>query len=208
MKKLPETRNSRKFWHPSAPTIRYTGNGTIWPIWTGTSRRLRCRILNLQDIELPVTRLSRAIDGVIRVVGRGASWLWLILMVVIVMNVGLRYLFGEGRVEFEEIQWHLNALAFLVAIVYAHSVDVHIRIDVLANRFAPRTQVWVELYGTLLLLLPFVVMVFVFSLPFVAHSWALNETSQSPWRATVSLADKGCTARYICHVDAVYAWPG
>ncbi len=134
----------------------------------------------MQDIELPVTRLSRAIDGVIRVVGRSASWLWLVLMVVIVINVGLRYLFGEGRVEFEEIQWHLNALAFLVAIVYAHSVDVHIRIDVLANRFAPRTQVWVEFYGTLLLLLPFVVMVFVFSLPFVAHSWALNETSQSP----------------------------
>ena len=101
-------------------------------------------------------------------------------MVVIVTNVALRYLFGVSRIEFEEIQWHLYAVAFLIAIAYGYSVDVHIRIDLVAVRLAPRAQVWIEFYGTLLLLLPFVVMVLVFSLPFVAHSWAVSETSQSP----------------------------
>ena len=131
-------------------------------------------------IDLPETKLSRAIDGALRLVGRAASWLWVVLMAVIVTNVALRYLFGEGRIEFEEIQSHLYAVAFLIAVAYGHSVDVHIRIDLAAVRLAPRTQVWIELYGTLLLLLPFVVMVLVFSLPFVAHSWAVSETSQSP----------------------------
>ena len=131
-------------------------------------------------IDLPETKLSRAIDGALGFIGRAANWLWVALMVVIVTNVALRYLFGEGRIEFEEIQWHLNAVAFLIAIVYGHSVDVHIRIDLVAVRLAPRTQVWIELYGTLLLLLPFVVMVLLFSLPFVASSWAVSETSPSP----------------------------
>ena len=131
-------------------------------------------------IDLPETKLSRAIDDALRLVGGAASWLWVALMVVIVTNVALRYLFGEGRVEFEEIQWHLYAAAFLIAIAYGYSVDAHIRIDLVAVRLAPRTQVWIELYGTLLLLLPFAVMVLVFSLPFVAQSWAVSETSQSP----------------------------
>ena len=134
----------------------------------------------MQDVELPETRASRIIDSSVRAVGLAAGWIWVILLCVIVTNVALRYLFGEGRVEFEEIQWHLNSVAFLNAIAYAYSVDAHIRIDVVASRLKPRTQVWIELYGTVLLLIPFIVMLFIFSLPFVSHSWAVGETSQSP----------------------------
>ena len=134
----------------------------------------------MQDIELPETRVSRIIDSGIRAVGLAASWLWVVLLCVIVTNVAMRYLLGEGRVEFEEMQWHLNSIAFLVAIAYAYSVDAHIRIDVVAAKLAPRTQVWIELYGTMLLLVPLVVMLFIFSLPFVSHSWEVGEVSQSP----------------------------
>ena len=131
-------------------------------------------------IELPETKLSRAIDGMLTAVGKTAAWLWVVLLSVIVVNVALRYVFGEGRIEFEEIQWHLNALAFLIAIAYAYRVDVHIRIDLIAVRLQPRTQVWIELYGTLLLLMPFIAMALIFSIPFVAHSWSVSETSPSP----------------------------
>jgi TRAP-type mannitol/chloroaromatic compound transport system permease small subunit len=134
----------------------------------------------MQDIDLPETRISRVIDGGIRSIGQLAGWLWVLLLGVIVLNVALRYLFGEGRVEFEQIQWHLNALAFLIAIAYAYSVDAHIRVDVVSARLSPRMQVWVELYGTFLLVVPFIVMLFIFSLPYFANSWALGETSQSP----------------------------
>ncbi len=134
----------------------------------------------MQDIDLPETRVSRAIDGALRGIGRLAGWLWVLLLAVIVSNVALRYLFDEGRVEFEEIQWHLNALAFLIAIAYAYSVDAHIRVDVVSAKLSPRSQVWVELYGTFLLLIPFITMLFIFSVPFFVHSWDLGETSQSP----------------------------
>lgn len=130
-------------------------------------------------LDLPETRISRLVDGALMAFGRAASWLWLVLLGVVVVNVALRYLFDEGRIELEELQWHLNALAFLLAIAYGYRVDAHIRIDLLFNRFPPRRKAWIEFYGTLLLLFPFVLAVLVFSAPFVAHSFGVGEVSPS-----------------------------
>ena len=129
---------------------------------------------------LPETSFSRAIDGVINRIGRIVSWVWLALLIVIVTNVTLRYVFGEGRVEFEEIQWHLYSLGFLVGLSFAYSGDNHVRVDVLHERLSPRRKAWIELYGILLLLLPFLVLIIVFSLPFVADSFRFSEISQAP----------------------------
>ncbi|MFP6605583.1 MAG: C4-dicarboxylate ABC transporter permease, partial [Myxococcota bacterium] len=78
------------------------------------------------DPNLPETRLSRGLDRLVRRVGDAASWLWLVLLGVVVLNVVLRYLFGEGRIEFEEIQWHLYATGFLIALGYAVESDDHV----------------------------------------------------------------------------------
>jgi TRAP-type mannitol/chloroaromatic compound transport system permease small subunit len=129
---------------------------------------------------LPHTALSRRIDPLLVKVGRWVSWVWLVLLGIIVLNVVLRYAFGEGRIEFEEIQWHLYSVGFLVGLSYAAQADVHIRVDVLHERLSPRRQAWIELYGILLLMLPFILLVLVFSVPFVAQSFALEEVSQAP----------------------------
>ena len=39
--------------------------------------------------------------------------------------------------------------------------DAHIRVDVLHERFRHRTKAWIELYGILLLLLPFIALVLI-----------------------------------------------
>lgn len=129
---------------------------------------------------LPETRLSRAIDPLVRQAGEAASWLWLALLAVIVANVVLRYAFGEGRVEFEEIQWHLYATGFLLGLGYALQADAHIRVDVLHERLDARLRAWLELYGTLLLLFPFIALVLVYGVPFAWTAWELGEISQSP----------------------------
>ena len=131
-------------------------------------------------MELPGTRFSRAVDPWLERIGRCASWLWMALLVVIVANVVLRYAFGEGRIEFEEVQWHLYATGFLLGLGYALQADAHIRVDVLHERFLPRLAAWVELYGIILLLLPFIAVVLIFSVPFVRTSFAFGEISSSP----------------------------
>jgi TRAP-type mannitol/chloroaromatic compound transport system permease small subunit len=131
-------------------------------------------------MELPETALSRIVDPLITRIGMWASWLWVVLLAIIVLNVVLRYAFGEGRVEFEEIQWHLYATGFLLALGYGLQTDSHIRVDVLHERFSPAGKAWVEFYGILLFLLPFVAFMLIFSVPFVITSFELSEVSNAP----------------------------
>jgi TRAP-type mannitol/chloroaromatic compound transport system permease small subunit len=107
------------------------------------------------------------------------SWVWLALIAVIVFAVVLRYAFGIGRIEFEELQWHLYAAGFMIGIVACASRDRHVRVDVLRENMAPRTRDWIDLYGILLLQLPFLTLVFLSSLPFVADSFSVGERSAS-----------------------------
>ena len=131
-------------------------------------------------MELPDTSISSLVDPLIRRIGDTISWLWLALLLVIVSNVILRYFFGQGRVEFEEVQWHLYSVGFLLGLSYAYTSDSHICVDVLREWFRPRTNAWIELYGTIFLILPFILLVLVFGTPFVLSSYGLNEASQAP----------------------------
>ncbi len=89
---------------------------------------------------LPTTRFSSWADALLARIGALTSWIWLLLLGVIVLNVTLRYGFSSGRIEFEELQWHLFALGFLIALSYTAQADAHIRIDVLYQHFSERTR--------------------------------------------------------------------
>ena len=129
---------------------------------------------------LPHTAFSAWCSGFFARMTGAISWLWFALMIVIVGNVIARYVFGEGRVEFEEIQWHLYACGFLFGIAACMESDRHVRVDVLRASMNPRLRSWIELYGLLLLFFPFVALLVVFGVPFVAESFFVNETSSAP----------------------------
>jgi TRAP-type mannitol/chloroaromatic compound transport system permease small subunit len=131
-------------------------------------------------LQLPDTKLSFLLDARLNRLGRMSAWIWLLLMLIIVLNVVMRYFFGLGRIEFEEIQWHLYALGFLIGLSYSYVSDSHIRVDVVRSKLSDQTQAWIELYGTLLLLLPFVVLVLFSAWPFVAYSYSTSEVSEAP----------------------------
>lgn len=130
--------------------------------------------------DLPRTRLSDLLEGIVRRIGEATSWIWAILVAAIVVNVTLRYVFGRGYIAFEEIQWHLYGAGFVLGLSYCLTADRHVRIDVLAERWPLRRRLWIELLGLGLFLLPFVVYVFVEAVPFVVRSYELNEVSVAP----------------------------
>ena len=129
---------------------------------------------------LPHTYLSRRIDSFVRRIGQALSYIWLALLSVIVINVLMRYLFSEGRIELEELQWHLYSVGFLLGMSYAYQADVHIRVDVLHERFSPQLRAWIELYGILLFLIPFIALILIYSVQFVSSSFLVGEVSRSP----------------------------
>jgi TRAP-type mannitol/chloroaromatic compound transport system permease small subunit len=140
----------------------------------------RPEVLAEPRLALPHTRLSSGIDRFVKGIGDAVSWLWLVLVAVIISNVILRYAFGAGRIEFEELQWHLYAVGFLSGLAYCMQADAHVRIDVLHERLRPRSRAWIELYGLLLLLFPFVALICIYGVPFVADSFRTAEISPSP----------------------------
>jgi len=129
---------------------------------------------------LPRTRFSETVDRFIRRIGGMTSWVWVVLIAVITVNVVMRYVFGKGRIEFEELQWHIYSIGFLIGASYCYEADAHVRIDVLHERFGLRRQAWVEFFGILLFLLPFIGLILFYSVPFVAYSMSINEVSEAP----------------------------
>ena len=128
----------------------------------------------------PHTRLSRFTRRSYQRLLRVLSWIWIFLIGVVVVNVTMRYVFGEGRIEVEEIQWHLFAVGFLIGMATCMDTDNHIRVDLFHAHMSLRQQAWIELYGLLLLFFPFVFALLIFSLPFVAYSYEIAEVSDAP----------------------------
>ena len=127
------------------------------------------------DLDARASRIEAALDRITA----AFSWVWLALISVIVVAVLLRYAFGIGLIELEELQWHLYAFGFLMGLVACTTQDRHVRVDVLRERMPKRLRNWVDLYGILLLQLPFLVLVLWSALPFVADSFAVGERSAS-----------------------------
>ena len=128
-----------------------------------------CPGISMNNTTLPHIRASIVIDGVIARIGKGLSYIWILLLgIIIVVNVVARYGSDQGRIELEELQWHLYSVDFLFGMSYAYQADTHIRVDVLHERMRPRTcKAWIELYGILLFLLPFIALILIYSAPFV-----------------------------------------
>jgi TRAP-type mannitol/chloroaromatic compound transport system permease small subunit len=63
----------------------------------------------------------------------------------------------------------------------AHTLkrDEHVRIDVITSHFSKRTQVWIDLAGYLVFLLPVCLLIFVYGIPFARYSISTGEMSSS-----------------------------
>lgn len=120
------------------------------------------------------------LDNFVRWVGHVVCWANGLLLVVIMTQVVLRYLFSQGQPFLEELQWHLYAIGVMMGMSYAQVNDNHVRVDVLYMHFSDRMKRVVEIFGILFLVLPFVSVIFYHSLAFVYEAWRLGESSASP----------------------------
>lgn len=126
----------------------------------------------------PLLRLAAAIEAPIRWAGALCGLCTLAVVALTFGLVVLRYGFDTGSIATQELVLHLNATAFLLGGAYALLRDAHVRVDILQQRWSPRTQRRVELAGLVLLLLPFCAALFWASLDYVAASWSLREGSR------------------------------
>lgn len=125
-------------------------------------------------------KLCDAAENFIKLVGHIVMWSNGLLILVIILQVVLRYGFGKGMVTLEELQWHLYALGIMMGASYALVTDSHIRVDIIQANMSQRWKDRWELFGIFFLLLPFAIVIFHQSLDFVYESFRVNESSDAP----------------------------
>lgn len=123
--------------------------------------------------------LSRAIDFVNEQVGRLVYWGVLIMVLVSSANATLRYSLNIASNAWLELQWYLFAAVFLLCSGYTLLHNEHIRIDVVSSRLSRRTQVWIDVFGILLFLLPMSLFIMWLSWPIFMNAWRSGEMSGS-----------------------------
>jgi TRAP-type mannitol/chloroaromatic compound transport system permease small subunit len=131
-------------------------------------------------LDFPRTAISDAIDAFVTGLAAVFNWVWLILIVLIVTNVLLRYVIGTNFIAMEVLQWHIYAVGFLLGLGYAVRLAGHVGVDVAAEHWPPRRRAWIEFFGLLCFVFPFIWIVVANALPFVERSFALNEVSAAP----------------------------
>lgn len=121
--------------------------------------------------------ISHAIDALNERVGRIVLWLVLVMALVSASNALARYLFNLSSNAWLELQWYLFASVFLLCAGYTLLHNEHIRIDVVSSRLSRRTQLWIDIFGTLFFLLPVTIFIMVLAWPIFVNAWVSHEIS-------------------------------
>jgi TRAP-type mannitol/chloroaromatic compound transport system permease small subunit len=123
--------------------------------------------------------LSRRIDWLNEKIAGVVSWALLAAVVICTGNALIRYAFNSSSNAWLEIQWYLFAAIFMLASSHTLKRDEHVRIDVIAGRFSKRTQVWIDLLGFLLFLMPICLVILYYGVPFALLSITSAEMSSN-----------------------------
>ncbi|MBI1239309.1 MAG: TRAP transporter small permease subunit [Alphaproteobacteria bacterium] len=118
-----------------------------------------------------IDRMSAALGSVI-------IWLTLAMVLVQVMIVVLRYVFGEGLILLQESMLYMHGALFLLGAGYTLLRDGHVRVDIVYRDVSPRTKAAIDLIGTYLFLVPFTLTLIAVATPYVEISWAIGERSR------------------------------
>ena len=139
-----------------------------------------------------IKALSRWIDNLNEWIGRGVAWVTLGLVLVVFIDVVMRYLFNTSFVFTQELEWHLFGFIFLIGAGYTLLHDGHVRVDIIYQRLSHKGRAWVNFVGVLLFLIPGCLMVISTSWKFTVTSYSMLEGSPDPGGIPFRFLLKGC----------------
>ena len=109
--------------------------------------------------------------------GQMIAWLTLMMVFTTFAIVLLRYGFELGWIAMQESVIYMHALVFMIGIPYTLKYDGHVRVDIFYSKMTPRGKAWINLLGTLLLLLPVAIFIAWISWDYIIASWEMGEES-------------------------------
>lgn len=142
----------------------------------------------MQSIINLFNKVAVSIDNLNEWIGKTVSWLILALTMLTAWDVAMRYLFRSGSVAMQEMEWHIFSIIFLIGAGYTLKCGAHVRVDIVYARLGERSKAVIDLFGSLIFLIPFSILLIYVSIGFVESSWSVREGSGDPG---------GLSARYV-----------
>jgi TRAP-type mannitol/chloroaromatic compound transport system permease small subunit len=124
--------------------------------------------------------MSYYIDIITKKVGYLTAILVILLALFIGYDALMRYLFSEGSIALQEIEWHIFDIVFLLGLSYALKHDKHVRVDIFFANYSIQNKAIIEILSMLFLLIPFSLFFLQGSFDMAVQSFLQNEISSDP----------------------------
>lgn len=104
----------------------------------------------------------------------------MILVVIIVYDTSMRFLFSQGSIMLQELEWHLFDIVMLFSLSVTLKYNQHVRVDIFYHNFSKQKQELINLLGYLFMVIPFSVLIIIVGLDYVQMSFIQMEGSANP----------------------------
>ena len=108
------------------------------------------------------------------------KYFFYIMFILVIVNIFLRYIFNINFIFMQELVMYLHAFIFLFGISICLKENSHVRIDVFSNKLGAEVKKYIEILGTVFLIIPFCLFVLYESTPIIIRSWEMLESSGEP----------------------------
>ena len=119
----------------------------------------------------------RLISGINRAIGEVLSWLALAMVLICFTVVVQRYVFHVSVLALQDLYVWMSGAMFTGVAGFALMRDDHVRVDIFYRPASIRRKAIADLVGVVIFLLPFMIVVFLYGLPYVQRSWRIWEGS-------------------------------
>lgn len=130
-------------------------------------------------------RIAAMIDRLVRLQAEGASLLMILLVLLMALEVFLRYVLKSPTVWGLELTTFLYGMHFVLGYGYTEQFHGHVNVDIFASRLPRRFQQWLYLVSTTLISLPVSLMLCIWSYDNAWESTRILERSPSAWNPPI-----------------------
>ena len=106
-------------------------------------------------------KFSAVIDAINEKIGVVCNWLVLLACIVSGGNAMVRYAYDQSSNAWLEVQWYMFAVIVMFGAAYTLKRNEHVRVDIFYMTLSRRGQLWIDILGTLVFLLPICLVPFV-----------------------------------------------
>lgn len=119
-------------------------------------------------------------DKITKYLGYFTAFVLVVLVLLVVYDASIRYLFSSGSIALQELEWHLFDVVILFGISYTLKHSSHVRVDVFYSNYSEKTKNIINIISSVFFILPFSILIIYISIDFVLISYEQHEVSSNP----------------------------